>query len=93
MGTCFLRFQSPSGQRCSSKDDKWISFITVSRSLNEQDFRKNLKFFQVPDANVEVIGSKLVKKIFDEYVKVDVSMSFTPDLFHLLSLYPMCCVK
>ena len=36
-----------------------ISFITGSRSLHEEDLRKNLKFCQVPEASIEVIGSKL----------------------------------
>jgi hypothetical protein len=47
-----------------------ISFITGSRSLNEQDLRKNLKFFQVPEVSIEVIGSKLVMRIFDEYLNI-----------------------
>ena len=47
-----------------------ISFIAGSRSLNEQDLRKNLKFFQVPEASIEAIGSKLVMKIFDEYANI-----------------------
>ena len=47
-----------------------ISFIGGSRSLNEQDLRKNLKFFQVPEASIEAIGSKLVMKIFDEYANI-----------------------
>jgi hypothetical protein len=47
-----------------------ISFIPGSRSLNEQDLRKNLKFFRVPEANIEAIGSKLSMKIFDEYANI-----------------------
>ena len=47
-----------------------IRFITGSRSLNEQDLRKNLKFFRVPEANIEAIGSKLATKIFDEYANI-----------------------
>ncbi len=47
-----------------------ISFIAGSRSLNEQDLRKNLKFFQVQEASIEVIGSKLATKIFDEYANI-----------------------
>ena len=43
-----------------------ISFIAGSRSLNEQDLRKNLKFFQVPEASIDSIGSKLARRIFDE---------------------------
>ena len=34
-----------------------ISFITGSRSLNEQDLRKNLKIFQVPDSDKRVSRS------------------------------------
>ena len=40
-----------------------ISFIAGSRSLNEDDLRKNLKFFQVPEASIEDIGSKLALRI------------------------------
>ena len=47
-----------------------ISFIAGSRSLNEQDLRKNLKFFQVPEASIESIGSKLAMRIFDEYANI-----------------------
>jgi hypothetical protein len=39
---------------------KQVSFIAGARSLNEQDLRKNLKFFQVPEASIESIRSKLV---------------------------------
>ena len=47
-----------------------ISFIAGSRSLNEQDLRKNIKFFRVPEASIETIGSKLAMKIFDEYANI-----------------------
>ncbi len=47
-----------------------IIFIPGSRSLNEQDLRKNLKFFRVPEAIIESIGSKLATKTFDEYVNI-----------------------
>ena len=47
-----------------------ISFIAGSRSLNEQDLRKNLKFFQVPEAIIESIGSKLAMEIFDESANI-----------------------
>jgi hypothetical protein len=47
-----------------------IIFIVGSRSLNEQDLRKNLKFFWVPEPGIEVIGSKLATKIFDEYANI-----------------------
>ena len=60
-----------------------ISFIEGSRSLNKQDLRKNLKFFQVPEASIETIGSKLVMKMFDEYANIlrcMYSTRFTGDL-------------
>ena len=44
-----------------------VSFIAGARSLNEQDLRKKLKFFQVPEASIESIRSKLNMRIFDEY--------------------------
>ena len=44
-----------------------ISSITGKRSVNEQDLRKKLKFFQVPEDRIESIHSKLVMIIFDEY--------------------------
>ena len=47
-----------------------IRFIEGSRSLNEEDLRKNLKFFQVPEASIETIGSKLAIKIFDECANI-----------------------
>ena len=47
-----------------------ISFIAGSRSLNEQDFRENMKFFQVPEASIDSIGSKLALRIFDEYANI-----------------------
>ena len=40
--------------------------ISVGRSLNEQDLRKN----QVPEVSIESIGPKLVMRIFDEYVNI-----------------------
>ena len=47
-----------------------ISFIKGTHSLNEQDLRNNLKFFQVPEASMESIRTKLVMRIFDEYSNV-----------------------
>ena len=51
---------------------KQVSFKAGARSLNEQDLRlhDNLHFFKVPDAGMESIRSKLVLKIYDEYVNV-----------------------
>ena len=47
-----------------------VSFIAGSRSVNEEDFRKTLKFFQVPEASIEAIESKLAMRIFDEYANI-----------------------
>ena len=44
-----------------------ISFIAGARSLHEEELKKNLEFFKVPDASMESIRSKLAMKIFDEY--------------------------
>jgi len=32
-----------------------VSFIAGTRSVNEKDLRKNLKFFKVPEDNIESI--------------------------------------
>jgi hypothetical protein len=45
-----------------------ISFVTVSRSMNKQDLKKNLKFFKVPEANMQSTYSKLVMRVFDVYI-------------------------
>ena len=42
--------------------------VVGSRSINEQDLRRNLKFFLVTETSIKSIGSKLVTRIFDEYV-------------------------
>ena len=44
--------------------------LSGTRSLNEQDLRKFLGFFKVPQASIESIRSKLVFKVFDEYVVI-----------------------
>jgi hypothetical protein len=44
-----------------------IRFIEGDHFSNEQDLRKNLKLFQVPEANIESIGSKLIMRLFHEY--------------------------
>ena len=44
-----------------------FSFITGTRSLNEEELKKNLTFFRVPPASIEPIRAKLAMKIFDEY--------------------------
>ena len=47
-----------------------VSFITGARSLNEEEVKKNLTYFEVPPASIEPIRSKLTIKIFDEYTNV-----------------------
>jgi hypothetical protein len=44
-----------------------ISFVTVSLSVNREDLRKNLKFFQVPETSTQSIYLKLVMRVFDVY--------------------------
>jgi hypothetical protein len=46
------------------------SFIAGARSLNEKDLHDNLAYFEVPEAGIESIRSKLVFKIFDEYANI-----------------------
>ncbi len=47
-----------------------ISFITGARSVDKQDFNKNLKFFRVPAASIDSIYSKLVMRGFDVYANI-----------------------
>jgi hypothetical protein len=47
-----------------------ISFVTVSHTVNKQDLRKKLKFFQVPEASIQSIYSKLTMKVFDVYANI-----------------------
>jgi len=47
-----------------------ISFITGARSVDKQDFSKNLKFFRVPAASINSIYSKLAMKVFDVYANI-----------------------
>jgi hypothetical protein len=42
-----------------------IIFITGARSLNKQDLSKKLKFFNVPEASIQSIYSKLAMRVFD----------------------------
>ena len=44
-----------------------VRFIAEVRSLNEEEFKKNLSYFEVPSTSVEPIRSKLTMIIFDEY--------------------------
>ncbi len=47
-----------------------VIFITGARSVDKQDFRKNLKFFGVPEASISSIYSKLAMRIFDVYANI-----------------------
>jgi hypothetical protein len=47
-----------------------VSFITGARSVDKQDFRKNLKFFGVPEASISSIYSKLAMRTFDGYANI-----------------------
>ena len=47
-----------------------VSFITGTRSLNEEELIKNLAYFKVPSTSVEPIRTKLGINIFDEYVNI-----------------------
>ncbi len=47
-----------------------VIFIAGVRSLNEEDFKKNLVFFEVPSSSVEPIHAKLAMKMFDEYANI-----------------------
>ena len=47
-----------------------VSFITGARSLNEEELKKNLTFFEVPSGSIEPIRVKLAMKIFDEYANI-----------------------
>lgn len=47
-----------------------VSFIARARSLNEEDLRKNLQVFKVPQAGIDTIRSKLGMKIYDEYAYI-----------------------
>ena len=46
------------------------SFISGTRSLNEQNLHENLVYFKVPQTGIESIRSKLVFKMFDEYANI-----------------------
>ncbi len=56
-------------QRQGWKVDQ-VSFIKGARSLNEEELKKNLTFFEVPPGSIEPIRAKLVMKIFDEYANI-----------------------
>jgi hypothetical protein len=56
-------------QRQGWKVDQ-VSFITGARSVDKRDFRKNLKFFGVPEASISSIYSKLAMRTFDVYANI-----------------------
>ncbi len=43
-----------------------VSFITGTRSLNEEEIKKNLAYFEVPSVSIEPIRTKLDMTIFDD---------------------------
>ena len=47
-----------------------ITFITGARSVNKQDLSKNLKFFNVSEASIQSIYSKLTLRVFDVYANI-----------------------
>ncbi len=47
-----------------------VSFIAGARSLNEEELKKNLTYFEVPPVSIEPIRAKLAMKIFDEYANI-----------------------
>ena len=54
-----------------------ISFITGARSVNKQDLSKNLKFFNVPEASIPSIYSKLAMRVFDVFANILIWMYST----------------
>ena len=47
-----------------------VSFIAGARSLNEEELKTNLTYFEVPPVSIEPIHVKLAMKIFDEYANI-----------------------
>ena len=47
-----------------------VSFITGARSVNEEDFSKNMKFFNVTEASIQSVYSKLTMRVFDVYANI-----------------------
>jgi hypothetical protein len=47
-----------------------VSFITGTRSLNEEDITKNLDYVEVPSGSAEPIRVTLDMTIFDEYANI-----------------------
>ena len=51
------------------KTEDQYSSLFIHTSVNEQ-LRKNLKFFQVPEARIESIYSMLTMRVFDVYANI-----------------------
>ena len=47
-----------------------VSFITGARSVNKKDFSKKMKFFNVPEASIQSVYSKLTMRVFDVYANI-----------------------
>ena len=47
-----------------------MSFITVERSLNEEELKENLEILKVANVSTEPIRSKLAMKIFDKCANI-----------------------
>ena len=47
-----------------------VNFITGASSLNEEEIKKNLAYFEVPSSSVEPIHAKITMQIFDEYANI-----------------------
>jgi hypothetical protein len=56
-------------QRQGWKVDQ-VRFITGARSVDKRDFRKNLKFFGVPEDSISSIYSNLAMRTFDVYANI-----------------------
>ena len=47
-----------------------VNFIAGARSLNEEELKKNLAYFEVPSSSIEAIHAKLPMKFFEEYANI-----------------------
>jgi hypothetical protein len=56
--------------QCQGWKVEQITFITGARSVNKQDLSKNLKFFNVPEARIQSIYSKVAMRVFDVYTNI-----------------------
>jgi len=57
--------------QCQGWKVEQIIFITGARSVNKEDLRKNLKFFNVSEvSHIQSIYSKLPMRVFDVYANI-----------------------